>query len=70
MIFLYQNFIDFVNRVRIERAEVLLRETDMKVEEVAGAVGLPSKTTFIRLFKKYNSMVPSQYREIYVRKNR
>jgi AraC-like DNA-binding protein len=59
------NFVDFVNGIRIEKAQCLLKETDLKVEDIAERVGLPSKTTFIRLFKKYTSMIPSQYRSIH-----
>jgi|GEM_PF-5245769 len=56
------NFTDFLNYARIKNAERLLKETDMKIHEVAEAVGLPSKTTFVRLFKKYTSLVPRDYK--------
>lgn len=56
------NFIDFLTNVRIENAKTLLRKTDMKINEVAESVGY-QHSYFNRIFKKYEGITPSQYRE-------
>ncbi len=60
------NFIDYLMNVRMERARELLRDTDMKISEVAESVGYQN-SYFNRLFKKQEGVTPSQYRE-YCRK--
>ncbi len=56
------NFLDYVNRKRIEYACSLLAETDMSVNEVARTAGYESDITFRRLFKKYSGITPGDYR--------
>ncbi|PZD94446.1 AraC family transcriptional regulator [Paenibacillus sambharensis] len=57
------NFIDYVTELRINRAKELLRCTDMKVTEVAEAVGYQQRY-FNRIFKKQSGVTPTQYREM------
>lgn len=57
------NFIDYVTNLRIERAKELLRDTEMKINEVAESVSY-QHTYFNRIFKKYEGITPSQYREM------
>lgn len=57
------NFIDFLTNIRINNAKSLLIETDMKINEVADAVGY-QHSYFNRLFKKYEGITPSQFREL------
>ncbi|OXM87143.1 helix-turn-helix domain-containing protein [Paenibacillus rigui] len=57
------NFIDFLTNIRISSAKTLLIETDMKINEVADRVGY-QHSYFNRLFKKYEGITPSQYREL------
>lgn len=56
------NFIDYLTRVRMEAAKQLLRETTMKINDVAVAVGY-QHSYFNRIFKKQEGITPSQYRE-------
>lgn len=56
------NFIDYLTGIRLERAKRLLRETDMKISEVANRVGY-QHSYFNRLFKSREGMTPGQYRE-------
>ncbi len=55
---------DYINEYRIRRAEYLICETSMTMMEVAANVGIHSKTTFFRLFKKYTDYTPMQYRSM------
>lgn len=57
------NFIDFLTNIRISSAKSLLIETDMKINEVADAIGY-QHSYFNRLFKKYEGITPSQFREV------
>lgn len=57
------NFIDYLTKIRMEKARELLRETDMKISEVAESVGY-QHSYFNRLFKKQEGVTPGQYREM------
>ena len=57
------SFYDYVNGLRIEQAQRLLREQpDMAVIDVAMQCGFNSKSTFNSAFKRSVKMTPSQYR--------
>ncbi|WP_159885709.1 helix-turn-helix domain-containing protein [Paenibacillus puerhi] len=58
------NFIDFVTNTRLEKAKELLRETNMKINDVAASVSY-QHTYFHRIFKKYQGITPSQYRDMH-----
>lgn len=58
------NFIDYVRKKRIERALELLREGQMKVYEVSRAVGYGNVSYFMRTFKKYYGVTPSDYQQL------
>lgn len=57
------NFIDYLTELRLDHAKRMLRETDLKINEVAERVGY-QQTYFNRIFKKYEGNTPSQFREI------
>lgn len=56
------NFVDLLNKARIEGAKKLLTETNMKVYEVAEEVGYTDTTYFSKIFKKLASVTPNEYR--------
>lgn len=58
-----QNFFDFVNSCRIDRARELLLENNEKILAVAYAVGFNSKSAFNAAFKKYTGTTPSDFRQ-------
>ncbi|MCS7460770.1 helix-turn-helix domain-containing protein [Paenibacillus doosanensis] len=57
------NFSDYLNRLRIQRSKELLASEDDPIQEIADQVGYNSANTFIRIFKKYESVTPGQYKE-------
>lgn len=57
------NFSDYLNRLRIQRAKELLTGENDAIQEIANQVGYNSANTFIRIFKKYESVTPGQYKE-------
>ncbi|MDF2725709.1 MAG: helix-turn-helix protein [Paenibacillus sp.] len=58
------NFIDYLTNIRIEKAKELLRETNMKINDVAAQVSY-QQTYFNRIFKKIEGLTPTQYRELH-----
>ncbi|MCS7461330.1 helix-turn-helix domain-containing protein [Paenibacillus doosanensis] len=55
------NFVDYVNRRRIEASKRLLTG-ETTIVQVAQKVGFDNDITFRRLFKKYMGITPSQYK--------
>ncbi|WP_284638963.1 helix-turn-helix domain-containing protein [Paenibacillus silviterrae] len=58
-----KNFIDYLTELRIEKAKQLLRESELKINDVAGMVGY-QHSYFNRIFKKLEGMTPTRYREL------
>lgn len=54
---------DTIKEMRIEHSKVLLKE-GYNVREIAEKVGYRESSTFIRFFKNYTGMTPSQMREL------
>ena len=55
-------FTDYVARVRIEKAKILLLDSNRRVSEIAYEVGFQSLTHFNRVFRKIVGRSPSNYR--------
>lgn len=60
-------FVDYVARTRFERATKLLGDIDLRVSEIAFAVGFQSLSQFNRVFKRLSGKSPSQYRAMHER---
>ena len=56
------NFVDYVGRVRIERARQLLQDREVRISEIAFAVGFQSLSQFNRVFKKVLGKSPTEFR--------
>lgn len=56
------NFVDYVARTRFEKARVLLHDVDLRVSEIAFAIGFQSLSQFNRVFRKLARKSPTQYR--------
>lgn len=54
-----KTLIEYVNNLRINNAENLLRNTDMNISEVAMVVGFNDINYFSRIFKKYKKIAPN-----------
>jgi AraC-like DNA-binding protein len=55
-------FVDYVARARIEKARALLEDVDLRISEIAFAVGFQSLSQFNRVFKKLFKKSPTQFR--------
>ncbi|MBB3111619.1 AraC-like DNA-binding protein [Paenibacillus phyllosphaerae] len=57
------NFIDYLTELRMERAKELLRDSELRINDVAEQVGY-QHSYFNRIFKKLEGTTPSRYREM------
>ena len=57
-----QSYLTCLHKERILAAKKMLKETDYSIEEIARQVGYNSSTQFGRIFRKYESLSPSDYR--------
>jgi len=64
-----ENFVAYINRRRIEKASELLRDPDLRISEIAFAVGFQSLSQFNRVFKKMRAGSPSDFRREFFGKN-
>jgi two-component system response regulator YesN len=58
-----QNFSDYVTHCRMNKAKQILKETNLKIYEVAVLSGYVSSKHFMAVFKDVVGKTPSQYRE-------
>jgi len=56
------NFVDYVARARTEQARVLLEDVDVRISEIAFAVGFQSLSQFNRVFKTLSGKSPTEFR--------
>ena len=55
---------EYINRIRIQRACVLLKRSDMSIIDVAFSVGYHNISFFNRYFRRMMRMSPRQYRKL------
>lgn len=56
-------FNEFLLSIRIVEAKKLLRQTDLRIYEIAGNVGFNNADYFVAQFEKLEGMPPSEYRK-------
>lgn len=56
-----KTFNEHLNIVRINKAEEMLRKSDMNITEIALGCGYNDANYFSRVFKKYNKVSPSEF---------
>lgn len=56
------NFVEYLNGIRIRKAQEYLKFTNLKSYEIADKIGFAHDTYFNRLFKKITGMTPNEYR--------
>ena len=55
----------YLNRLRINLAALMLRDTTLSIGEIVERVGLTNPTHFGRAFRKVTGVTPSEYRRRY-----
>ncbi|WP_378175521.1 helix-turn-helix transcriptional regulator [Aquimarina sp. SS2-1] len=53
---------DFVRNVRLEKAEKLIRTTDLTISEIVYSIGLTSRSYFCKIFKRKHLCSPKEYK--------
>lgn len=57
------SLINYVNKFRVEKAAVLLKNTGQSITDIALSVGFDDSNYFSRIFKKYMDMSPMEYKK-------
>jgi YesN/AraC family two-component response regulator len=57
-----ENFVDFVTKVRMNKAGELLRDSTLNIEQIALHVSYNNPAYFTKKFKEVYGMTPSAYR--------
>ncbi|GAA0136481.1 response regulator [Paenibacillus sp. YSY-4.3] len=55
-----ETFVEYMTRMKMEKAREMLSDTSAAVEEVALALGYDNRSYFVKLFKKYYGISPSR----------
>ena len=63
-------FVDYVAQIRFERAKKLLEDVDLRVSEIAFAVGFQSLSQFNRVFKRLSRKSPTEHRAVHFRRRK
>jgi two-component system response regulator YesN len=58
-----ESFTNYVTKIRLDKAKVLLKNTSMKISEVAEATGFAEASYFATVFKQATRQSPSEYRK-------
>ena len=58
---LYTSFVEYLTRLRITKAEALLKEEDLSVKQISYEVGFHDPNYFSKIFRKYVGASPKQY---------
>ena len=56
------SFNDYLNAVRINKAKSLLKYNDLRVADVANAVGFDDQSYFTKVFRRITGVTPVKYR--------
>ncbi|HUC92852.1 MAG TPA: response regulator [Paenibacillus sp.] len=57
-----ETFIEYVTRLKMEKAREMLGHTDKSVERIGESLGYDNTSYFIKLFKNYSGHSPKEYR--------
>ncbi|GGG64347.1 response regulator transcription factor [Paenibacillus radicis (ex Gao et al. 2016)] len=57
-----ETFTDYINKYRIDKAKEMLKDTQLKVQEIAMQVGYWETGYFYKQFKKYVGISPTDYK--------
>ncbi len=64
------SFYDYLNQRRVKEAEKLLLNPNLSITEVAMSSGFSSISTFNRVFKQFKECTPTEFKNLYQRRNR
>ena len=56
------SIVEYINRRRVSRAEVMLIDMQISVKDVAFSVGFSDPMYFSRVFKRLNGITPTKFK--------
>ncbi|ASA22868.1 response regulator transcription factor [Paenibacillus donghaensis] len=56
-------FIEFVTRIKMERAQDLLNQTNLTIVDIAEQLGYDNASYFIKLFRNFSGVTPVEFRK-------
>jgi two-component system response regulator YesN len=62
-----ENFIEYLTRVRMEKAKEMLENPDLSIKEISALSGYSDPNYFSKLFKKQTDMTPREYKARYMK---
>lgn len=65
--FFGQTPIEFLNAYRVERACMLLINTEYSITDIACSCGFFDASYFVKVFKKYKGITPKKYRSVFTK---
>ncbi len=57
------NYVELLNRIRVEHAKYLLMNSDMNLGEISQHVGILNARYFSSVFKRSTGVTPSEFRK-------
>ena len=57
--------IEYIHKLKLDKSKQLLCTSSLSIKDIAYATGFDSDKYFMRLFKKFEEMTPSEYRRLY-----
>ena len=61
-----KSFSEYIGELKFQKASELLKQSELKVNEIAELLGFETASYFTRFFKKYSSLSPQEYRSSFV----
>jgi len=58
------SIIDYIYQVRIIQAKKMIKETNLKISDIAQKVGFTDSNAFIRIFKRLEGITPGAFKDI------
>lgn len=62
-----EGVLEYINKFRIEKSKVYMRDKNLTIEMVSKKVGYSSVRTFMRAFMRHEGMTPGKYREMNIK---
>ncbi len=58
---------EYINTLRLSQAKLLIYQSNLSIKEIAYSVGFEDEKYFMKLFKAYEGITPSSYRNAFYR---
>jgi two-component system, response regulator YesN len=64
------SLLQYVKSLRMQKAKILLENSHLMIKQITAEIGVNDQSHFVRDFKKYFGLTPTQYRELYLIHNK